>query len=115
MRVVTDAGIFLGVFAVNNTVKTQAVNTPSFQLCDLVTEAPLCSLVFSFPSVVMHVSRSHIQFPHVHVFSALQGFLRELLVLPLSLHGGSIFSPFPAQCEGVDSSQKQQQSGYRDI
>lgn len=31
-----------------------------------------------------------------------------------SVHGGSIFSPFPTQREGVDSSQKQQQSGYRD-
>lgn len=63
----------------------------------------------------MHVSRSRIQFHQVRVFSALQGFLRELSVETLSVRGGSIFRPFPTQDEGVDSSQKQQQSGYMDI
>ena len=64
---------------------TQAVDALSLRVCDLVSEASSCSRVFSFASVGMHVSRSHIQFHQFHVFSALQGFFRELLVVPLSL------------------------------
>ena len=64
---------------------TKAVDAPSLRICDLDSEASSCSRVFSFASVGMHISRSHIQFHQFNVFSALQGFFHELLVVLLSL------------------------------